>query len=88
MSVEGNTRTAIAEALVKLGDPDNAQRVMDKTLPLAQGQQIVMALERDARDLEAKRLKAEAELPATIKTQRRLLQVSRAFLMTTLSMLK
>lgn len=74
LSVEGNTRTAIAEALVKLGDPDNAQRVMDKTLPLAQGQQIVMALERDARDLEAKRLKAEAELPATIKTQRRLLQ--------------
>ena len=74
LELEGKTRTAVSDALIKLGDLDNAQRVMDKTLPLAQGQQIVMALERDARDLEAKKLKAQANLPATIKTQRRLLQ--------------
>ena len=74
LELEGKTRTAVSDALIKLGDLDNAQRVMDKTLPLAQGQQIVMALERDARDLEAKKLKAQAKLPATIKTQRRLLQ--------------
>jgi hypothetical protein len=74
LELEGKTRTAVSDALIKLGDLDNAQRVMDKTLPLAQGQQIVMVLERDARDLEAKKLKAQAKLPATIKTQRRLLQ--------------
>tara|TARA_R110002124_G_scaffold239747_1_gene404907 strand:+ start:207 stop:1508 length:1302 start_codon:yes stop_codon:yes gene_type:complete len=85
LELEGKTRTSVSDALIKLGDPENAQRVLDKTLPTVQGQQQVSRLESERRAADnreklrvaeenRKLSETQAKLPTTIITQERILK--------------
>jgi hypothetical protein len=74
LELEGKTRTAISDALIKLGDLENGQRVLDKTLSPAAGQQLLFSLQAADRKLKAEQAEAAAKLPVTIKTQEKVLK--------------
>ena len=74
LELEGKTRTAISDALIKLGDLENGQRVLDKTLSPAAGQQLLFSLQAADRKLKAEQAEATAKLPVTIKTQEKVLK--------------
>ena len=74
LELEGKTRSAVSEALVKVGDPENAQRVLDKTLSPAAGQQLLFSLQAAERKLKADQAEAVAERPVTISNQEKVLQ--------------
>lgn len=71
---EGKTITAVAEALVKVGDPENAQRVIDRTLSPAAGQQLLFSLQAADRKLKAEQAEAAAKRPITISNQEKVLK--------------
>ena len=76
LELEGKTRTAVSDALIKLGDTENAQRVLDKTLTPVAGQQLVFRLQADSRSKTSKEEEAAAKLPVTMKTQERILKAA------------
>jgi len=74
LELEGKTRTAVSDALIKLGDPENAQRVLDKTLSPAAGQQLLFSLQTADRKLKAEQAADIAKRPVTVKTQEKVLK--------------
>jgi len=74
LEFEGKTITAVAEALVKVGDPENAQRVLDKTLSPAAGQQLLFSLQAADRKLKVEQAEADAKRPITISNQEKVLK--------------
>ena len=61
LEVEGNTRTAVAEQLVNLGQTAEAQQVLDKTLSTAAGQALVTQIKGEQRRGAASAAQAAAK---------------------------
>lgn len=61
LEVEGNTRTAVAEQLVNLGQTPEAQQVLDKTLSTAAGQALVTQIKGEQRRGAASAAQAAAK---------------------------
>jgi len=53
LELEGKTRTAVADELIKLGMPAEAQQVLDKTLAPAAGQSLVLQVKGEKRRAES-----------------------------------
>ena len=74
LALEEKTRSAVSEALVKVGDTENAQRVLDKTLSPAAGQQLLFSLQAADRKLKADQAEAASKRPITISNQEKVLR--------------
>ena len=71
LELEGKTRTAVADELIKLGMPAEAQQVLDKTLAPAAGQSLVLQVKGEKRRAESTAATKAAEKKAQVKTKRK-----------------
>ena len=70
LELEGKTRTAVANELIKLGMPSEAQQVLDKTLAPAAGQSLVLQVKGEKRRAESTAAVKAAEKKSQLETKR------------------
>ena len=71
LELEGKTRTAVANELIKLGMPAEAQQVLDKTLAPAAGQSLVLQVKGEKRRAESTAVAKAAEKKEQVETKRK-----------------
>ena len=71
LELEGKTRTAVANELIKLGMPAEAQQVLDKTLAPAAGQSLVLQVKGEKRRAESTAAVKAAEKKSQLETKRK-----------------